>query len=147
MKFNTHINKGLRSCLAKVWSRSVKNCRFWSTLKIVDLFFFQMLITLCRRVWSDGIEIELWNYIHVLTEVWGRASSRFHLDQLKIADSGALKKYQSLICGWVNVGDNMRYYQLNVSVRGPNWHILFQFCFFFISDHCFCKWEVCHELR
>ena len=31
--FNTHINQGLKSCLVMVSSRSVENCRFWSTLK------------------------------------------------------------------------------------------------------------------
>ena len=40
LKFYTHINQGLKSCLVKVLSRSVENCRFWSTLKMVDLNIF-----------------------------------------------------------------------------------------------------------
>ena len=57
-KVYTHINQGLKSCLVKVLSRSVENCRFWSTLKIVDFnhFFLQMPSTLCRRVWYEAIE-------------------------------------------------------------------------------------------
>ena len=46
--------------------------------------------TLCTRVGYEGVELELWNFIHVYTKVWSRASSRFHLDRLKIVDSGAL---------------------------------------------------------
>ena len=59
-EFYTHINRGLKSCLVKVLSGSVENCRFWSTLKIVDFkLFFQMQSTLCRRVWSEAIKLEL----------------------------------------------------------------------------------------
>ena len=48
--------------------------------------------TLCTRVGYEGVELELWNFIHVYTEVWSRASLRFHLDRLKIVDSGTLCK-------------------------------------------------------
>ena len=65
----TRINQGLKSCLVKVLSRSVKNCRFWSTLKNVDFKLFQMPSTLCTRVWSESIELQLSNFIHVYTEV------------------------------------------------------------------------------
>ena len=51
-----------------------------------------MLSTLCTRVWYEGIEPEIWNFIHVYTNVWSCASSKFHLDRLKIVDSGALWK-------------------------------------------------------
>ena len=62
----TRINRGLKSCLVKVLSRSVENCRFWSTLKIVDFKpFFQMPSTMCRQVWSEVIKLELLNFIHV----------------------------------------------------------------------------------
>ena len=40
-KFNTHINQGLKSCLVIVSSRSVENCRFWSTLKSSEKFIFR----------------------------------------------------------------------------------------------------------
>ena len=90
-KFCTRMNQGLKSCLVKVLSRSVENCRFWSTLKIVDFkLFFQIPSTLCRRVWSEAIGLDLSNFIHALTKVWSRASSKFYLDRLKIVDSGAL---------------------------------------------------------
>ena len=47
-------------------SRSVENCRFWSTLKMVDFkLFFQMPSTLCTQVGYEGVELELWNFIHV----------------------------------------------------------------------------------
>ena len=36
----TRMNQVLKSCLVKVLSRSVENCRFWSTLKIVDFKLF-----------------------------------------------------------------------------------------------------------
>ena len=39
-KFYTRINQGLKSCLVMVLSRSIENCRFWSTLKIVDFKLF-----------------------------------------------------------------------------------------------------------
>ena len=45
--FFTRINQGLKSCLVKVLSRSAENCRFWSTLKIVDLNHFYRCQVLC----------------------------------------------------------------------------------------------------
>ena len=54
-KFYTRINQGLKSCLVKVLSRSVENCRFWSTLKIVDLnlFSYAKHFVQASLVWSD----------------------------------------------------------------------------------------------
>ena len=43
--FYTRINQDLKSCLVEVLSRSVENCRFWSTLKIVD---FKLLFFRCQ---------------------------------------------------------------------------------------------------
>ena len=54
-KFYTRINQGLKSCLVKVLSRSVENCRFWSTLKIVDfkLFSDAKHFVQASFVWGD----------------------------------------------------------------------------------------------
>ena len=38
--FNTDINRGMKSCLVKVSSPLVKNCRFWSTLKNGQIIIF-----------------------------------------------------------------------------------------------------------
>ena len=46
--------------------------------------------TLSTRVWYEGVELELSNFVHAWTKVWTRASSRFYLDRLKIVDSTAL---------------------------------------------------------
>ena len=40
-KFYTRMNQGLKSCLVKVSSRSVENCRFWCTLKSSEKFMFK----------------------------------------------------------------------------------------------------------
>ena len=58
-KFNTHINQGLKSCLVKVLSRSVENCRFWSTLKIVDfkLFFRYQALFFRYQALSNVIHV------------------------------------------------------------------------------------------
>ena len=37
--------------------------------KLSILNFFQIPSTLCRRVWSKTIKLDLSNFIHVLTEV------------------------------------------------------------------------------
>ena len=49
-EFHTRDNRGLKSCLVKVSSRSVKNCRFCSTLKMIDFSLFYMLSALCTRL-------------------------------------------------------------------------------------------------
>ena len=118
-----------------------------------------MQSTMCTRVWYDWIEIVLWYFIHVITEVWGRASSRFYLDQLKIVDSGALYEMPKFLmrlskCGWwykilsliymcigKTVNRNFGVYPKRLSglrfakILRPTWHILFQlfFCFYFRS--------------
>ena len=63
------------------------------------------------------------NLIHVITVVWSCASSRFHLDRLKIVDSGALKNGKYFIFSRGNVGANINYYPLNRCVCG--WSALF----------------------
>ena len=52
--------------------------------------------TLSTRVWDEGVELELSNFVHAWTKVWSRASSRIYLDRLKIVDSRALKKLSIL---------------------------------------------------
>ena len=46
-KFYTRIHQDLKSCLVNVSSRSVENCRFWNTLKIVDFNHFYRCQALC----------------------------------------------------------------------------------------------------
>ena len=66
-KFYTRINQGLKSCLVKVLSQSVKNCRLWSNLKIVDFKLFFRCQALCAGKFGlkQLIELELSNFIHV----------------------------------------------------------------------------------
>ena len=52
-------NQGLQSCFVKVSSRSVENCRFWSTLKMVDFKLFsdvKYLVSWCHLDWFKIVE-------------------------------------------------------------------------------------------
>ena len=87
LKFYTRINQGLKSCLVKLSSRSVENCRFWSTLKIVDFYHFYRCQALCAG--EFGMK-------QLKPRSQSRASLRFNLDRLKIVDYGTLWKLSVL---------------------------------------------------
>ena len=64
-KFYTRINQGLKSCLVKVSSRSVENCWFWNTLKIVGFNIFtpwpSIQISVCISFHSH----DLWSFPNI----------------------------------------------------------------------------------
>ena len=66
----SRMNRGLHSCLVKVLSGSVENCRFWNTLKIVDLNIFTRCLVLCaRECGMKELSERFFNLIHILTKV------------------------------------------------------------------------------
>ena len=127
--FYTRVNQCLQLCLVKVLSRSVENCRFWSTLKIADFQF-------C----SDAK-----HFVHA-SFVWKNWARAFKFDTrlnkcLKLClvkVSSRLVKHCRFCSLWKmanisNSGEEMwliikRYYPLNICVCAEECHFIHWLC-------------------
>ena len=118
-KSYTLINQYLKLCLVKVSSRSVENCRFWRTLKIVDFLLFFRCEALCTR--EFGMKelsyrsqiVYTYKPISEIVPRQGFMSIGWKLSILK-----PLKNGKHFIFSRGNAGDNIGYYPLNMCVFG-----------------------------
>ena len=108
-KFYSRINRGLKSCLVKVLSRSVENCRFWTLWKLSVLTFSPDVkyIVHASLVWRNWARDFYFN-THInqglkscLVMVSSRTVENFRF-------WSTLKRSEKFIFRWGNADDNIR---------------------------------------